>query len=232
MKARRNFGAVSSWGRSVIKSELVQRMAARNPHLYQRDIENIIDAILGEITNALARGERVELRGFGAFSTKQRQARTGRNPRTGDKVPVTEKLAPFFKTGKEMRERLNRAAVERSRIVRTPPGHDGSGWAGRADEACMVRFLKIVRPRSRALSSCSVSRSPIAIRDRFVRSFRLDDNAALVDRRAAVCGGDHLGHVRRCRGRVRDLVVARAPSASLAPEAGSKRTNGDPRPRR
>ena len=100
---------VSSWGRSVIKSELVQRMAARNPHLYQRDIENIIDAILGEIGDALARGERVELRGFGAFSTKQRQARTGRNPRTGDKVPVTEKLAPFFKTGKEMRERLNRA---------------------------------------------------------------------------------------------------------------------------
>jgi integration host factor subunit beta len=105
-----NAEAFSSWGHSVIKSELVQRMAARNPHLYQRDIENIIDAILGEITNALARGERVELRGFGAFSTKQRQARTGRNPRTGDKVPVTEKLAPFFKTGKEMRERLNRSA--------------------------------------------------------------------------------------------------------------------------
>ena len=80
----------------MIKSELVQRMAARNPHLYQRDIENIIDAILGEIANALARGERVELRGFGAFSTKQRQARTGRNPRTGDKVPVTEKLAAVF----------------------------------------------------------------------------------------------------------------------------------------
>jgi len=94
----------------LIKSELVQRMAARNPHLYQRDIEHIVDAILGEIAEALARGERVELRGFGAFSTKQRLARTGRNPRTGDKVPVTEKLVPFFKTGKEMRERLNQAA--------------------------------------------------------------------------------------------------------------------------
>lgn len=92
----------------MIKSELVQRLAARNPHLYQRDVENIVDAILGEITEALARGDRVELRGFGAFSTKQRQARTGRNPRTGDKVPVTEKFVPFFKTGKEMRERLNR----------------------------------------------------------------------------------------------------------------------------
>ena len=108
--SERRSRADSSRGCSVIKSELVQRMAARNPHLYQRDIENIIDAILGEIADALARGERVELRGFGAFSTKQRQARTGRNPRTGDKVPVTEKLAPFFKTGKEMRERLNHAS--------------------------------------------------------------------------------------------------------------------------
>ena len=96
----------------MIKSELVQRMAARSPHLYQRDVENIIEAVLGGIADALERGERVELRGFGAFSTKQRQARTGRNPRTGDKVPVGEKLAPFFKTGKEMRERLNRAPVE------------------------------------------------------------------------------------------------------------------------
>ena len=91
----------------MIKSELVQRLAARNPHLYQRDIEIIVDAILGEITDAMARGDRVELRGFGAFSTRERQARTGRNPRTGDKVTVTEKRAPFFKTGKEMRERLN-----------------------------------------------------------------------------------------------------------------------------
>jgi integration host factor subunit beta len=96
----------------LIKSELVQRMAARKPHLYQRDIENIIDAILGGIADALEHGERVELRGFGAFSTKQRQARTGRNPRTGDKVPVTEKLAPFFRTGKQMRERVNRAPAE------------------------------------------------------------------------------------------------------------------------
>ena len=91
----------------MIKSELVQRLAVRNPHLYQRDIEIIVDAILGEITDAMARGDRVELRGFGAFSTRERQARTGRNPRTGDKVSVTEKRAPFFKTGKEMRERLN-----------------------------------------------------------------------------------------------------------------------------
>ena len=96
----------------MIKSELVQRMAARNPHLYQRDIETIIDAILGEIGDALARGERVELRGFGAFSSKRRQARTGHNPRSGEKVQVTEKVAPSFRTGKEMRERLNRTVVE------------------------------------------------------------------------------------------------------------------------
>lgn len=91
----------------MIKSELVQRIAAANPHLYQRDVELIVNAILDEITAALARGDRVELRGFGAFSVKSRPARTGRNPRTGDKVPVSEKSVPFFKTGKEMRERLN-----------------------------------------------------------------------------------------------------------------------------
>ena len=92
----------------MIKSELVQRIAETNPHLYQRDVENIVDAILDEITRALARGDRVELRGFGAFSVKQRPARIGRNPRTGEQVKVTEKVVPYFKTGKEMRERLNR----------------------------------------------------------------------------------------------------------------------------
>ena len=92
----------------MIKSELVQRLAARNPHLYQRDVENIVDAILGEITDALARFDRVELLGFGVFSTKQRRARTGRNPRSGDRVLVTEKHVPAFKTGKEVRDLLNR----------------------------------------------------------------------------------------------------------------------------
>jgi integration host factor subunit beta len=95
---------------AVIKSELVQKIAERNPHLYQRDVENIVNAILEEITNALARGDRVELRGFGAFSVKRRDARVGRNPRTGEHVSVEEKSVPFFKTGKEMRERLNDAS--------------------------------------------------------------------------------------------------------------------------
>ena len=91
----------------MIKSELVQVIAERNPHLYQRDVENIVGAILEEITAALSRGDRVELRGFGAFSVRNRPARTGRNPRTGEAVEVEEKWVPFFKTGKELRDRLN-----------------------------------------------------------------------------------------------------------------------------
>jgi integration host factor subunit beta len=91
----------------MIKSELIQRIARRNSHLYQRDVETIVSTILDEITAALARGDRVELRGFGAFSVKKRDARLGRNPRTGEHVEVGEKFVPFFKTGKELRERLN-----------------------------------------------------------------------------------------------------------------------------
>lgn len=91
----------------MIKSELVARLAEANPHLYQRDVERIVTTILNEITTALARGDRVELRGFGAFSVKSRPARIGRNPRTGEPVQVEEKSVPFFKTGKELRERLN-----------------------------------------------------------------------------------------------------------------------------
>ena len=91
----------------MIKSELVQRIADRNPHLYQRDVETIVNAILDEIVNALANGDRVELRGFGAFATKKRDGRTGRNPRTGASVAVEEKSVPAFKTGKELRLKLN-----------------------------------------------------------------------------------------------------------------------------
>lgn len=91
----------------MIKSELVQRIADRNPHLYLRDIEKIVNTVLDEIAEALAQGKRVELRGFGAFSVKSRDARQARNPRTGENVEVDKKSAPFFKTGKEMRERLN-----------------------------------------------------------------------------------------------------------------------------
>jgi integration host factor subunit beta len=92
----------------MIKSELIQRVGAANPHLYQRDVERIVNIILDEIIASLARGDRVELRGFGAFTVKHRTARQGRNPRTGETVFVEEKFVPFFKTGKELRERLNR----------------------------------------------------------------------------------------------------------------------------
>jgi integration host factor subunit beta len=91
----------------MTKSELILRLAETNPHLYQRDVERIVTTIFGEIADALARGDRVELRGFGAFSVKRREARQGRNPRTGEQVAVTEKAVPFFKTGKQLRERLN-----------------------------------------------------------------------------------------------------------------------------
>ncbi len=91
----------------MTKSELIQRLAEANPHLYQRDVERIVTTIFDEITAALARGDRVELRGFGAFSVKQRGARVGRNPRTGEAVSVASKHIPYFKTGKQLREKLN-----------------------------------------------------------------------------------------------------------------------------
>lgn len=91
----------------MTKSELIQRLAEANPHLYLRDVERIVTTIFDEITEALANGDRVELRGFGAFSVKERAARTGRNPRTGDAVDVPAKYIPYFKTGKQLREKLN-----------------------------------------------------------------------------------------------------------------------------
>ena len=91
----------------MIKSELIQRISSQNPHLYQQDIEKIVTTILDEIIEALRPGDRVELRGFGAFSAKLRGARQGRNPRTGVAVSVAQKAVPLFKTGKEMRARLN-----------------------------------------------------------------------------------------------------------------------------
>ena len=91
----------------MTKSELIMRLAEANPHLYQRDVERIVSTIFEEISQALESGDRVELRGFGAFSIKRRDARTGRNPRTGDAVTVLEKSVPYFKSGKQLRERLN-----------------------------------------------------------------------------------------------------------------------------
>jgi integration host factor subunit beta len=106
----------------MIKSELIQRVAAQNPHLYQRDIEKIVNIILDRIVEAMARGDRVELRGFGGFSVRVRDARVGRNPRTGEPVAVARTAFPYFKTGKEMRERLNRKPAEGLASFNTGPG--------------------------------------------------------------------------------------------------------------
>ena len=95
----------------MIKSELVQRIASQNPHLFQRDIEKIVNAIFDEMVEALSRGDRVELRGFGTLSAKLRGPRQGRNPRTGAAVAIGKKAVAFFKTGKDMRARLNRETV-------------------------------------------------------------------------------------------------------------------------
>ena len=99
----------------MIKSELIAQLAEQNPHLYQRDVERIVSTVFDEITGALQRGDRVELRGFGAFSVKRRPARIGRNPRTGASVNVPEKFVPFFKTGKGLRERLNAFGIKQDK---------------------------------------------------------------------------------------------------------------------
>lgn len=91
----------------MIRSELIQKLAEDNPHLFQRDVERIVNTVFEEIIEAMSRGDRVELRGFGAFSVKHRDARVGRNPRTGESVDVDHKHVPFFKAGKQLRDRLN-----------------------------------------------------------------------------------------------------------------------------
>ena len=91
----------------MIRSELVQKIAEENPHLTLRHVERVLNTVFDEIINALAKGDRVELRGFGAFSVKSRDARIGRKPRTGESVKVENKKVPFFKTGKLLRDRLN-----------------------------------------------------------------------------------------------------------------------------
>ena len=94
----------------MTRSQLVQSLMRDNPHLYHRDVERLVATVFDEIAFALARGDRVELRGFGAFSVKRRSARTGRNPRTGEAVRVPEKGVPFFKPGKRLRERVDARA--------------------------------------------------------------------------------------------------------------------------
>ena len=93
----------------MIRSELLQALAKDNPDLRADEVEQVVDTFFDEIAKRLAEGGRVELRGFGAFSTRERNARSGRNPRTGETVEVPAKRVPYFKPGKEMRERLNQS---------------------------------------------------------------------------------------------------------------------------
>jgi integration host factor subunit beta len=104
----------------MLKSDLIQRVAGQNRHLYQRDVEKIVNTIIDQIVDALRRGDRVELRGFGAFSVNLRGARQGRNPRTGAVVQVAQKAIPYFKPGKEMRARLNRESAPSTLTDTTP----------------------------------------------------------------------------------------------------------------
>ena len=108
----------------MIKSELVARLTARYPHLYHRDVERIVTTVLDNITKALSEGHRVELRGFGAFSVKKREPRTGRNPRTGEQVAVASKRVPYFKTGKDLRDRLNKEAARAAGLTPAEPTED------------------------------------------------------------------------------------------------------------
>ena len=156
----------------MIKSELVQHISTSNPHLYQRDVENIVNAILNEIVAAMARGDRVELRGFGAFSVKNRPARTGRNPRTGAHVSVAQKSVPFFKTGKEMRERLNKiGAGPRKPCHRTR-------WLGRAE--ALRRRSSEARERQPCANSSPLRSRPARHRHRDVRGGEPRDRHGLV----------------------------------------------------
>ena len=111
----------------MTKSELIARLAARNPHLYQMDVERIVATVFDEISKALASGHRVELRGFGAFSVKKRDPRTGRNPRTGEQVAVASKRVPYFKTGKDLRDRLNKEAARAAGLLPADPAISPGG---------------------------------------------------------------------------------------------------------
>jgi integration host factor subunit beta len=100
----------------MIRSQLVTRLAAQNPHLYRKDCEAALTAILNRIADAIAAGDRVEIRNFGAFSAKEMRSRKGRNPRTGETVAVAQKKVVHFMPGKEMRQRVNAGAGSRDAL--------------------------------------------------------------------------------------------------------------------
>src|SRR6516165_978750 len=133
----------------MMKSELVKRIASQKPHLFERDIEKIVNAILDEMIEALRRGDRVELREFGMFSAKLREARQGRNPKTGAVVAVGKKAVPYFKTGKEMRKRLNRETVPPDSLASLPLSQkerDRPFHGGRSPPYACFRIYPFVTP--------------------------------------------------------------------------------------
>jgi integration host factor subunit beta len=145
----------------VIKSELIAKIADGNHHLFHKDIERIVNVVLDEIVDALARGDRVELRGFGAFTVKHREPRVGRNPRTGDSVKVEEKFVPFFKSGRELRERLNRTVKAPAKTA----ARSGKAAAAKAvakpaaPVAAMpveISVVKMAKPKAAAKASKAV----------------------------------------------------------------------------
>lgn len=95
----------------MTKSELILRLSKQFPHLYQRDVETLVNTVLAGISDALVSGDRVELRGFGAFSIRKREARKARNPKNGTEVRIGERCAIYFRTGKELRERINKKSA-------------------------------------------------------------------------------------------------------------------------
>lgn len=132
----------------MIKSELIAKIADGNHHLFHKDIERIVNVVLDEIVDALARGDRVELRGFGAFTVKHREPRTGRNPRTGQSVDVEEKFVPFFKSGRELRERLNRSAKAATKMAGRTGGKVAVAKA--AAKPAMAAVVPMAVPAARA----------------------------------------------------------------------------------
>ncbi len=139
----------------MIKSELIEKVALANPHLFQRDVELIVNVIFDEIVGALAQGKRVELRGFGAFSVKERPARTGRNPRTGEQVHVDAKVVPFFKTGKELRLRMNKHS-ETNNVVKSSAKTKGKVSA-KSNSKASTSAIKTVSSKEK---TASVNGSP------------------------------------------------------------------------
>ena len=126
----------------MIRSDLVWRVWRQNPHLLLRDVETFVDALFDEIIASLARGKRIELRGFEMFSIKVHEARTGRNPRTGALVPVPRRAHPHFKTGKEMKEWLNR----REELTASLPCAVGRMNATRRGSMCATALFTLDRP--------------------------------------------------------------------------------------